>query len=229
MDKAAIEREARRLQVEIYGQRDLRYPMGAPDIPTLFDPRNVADHCGLFYEERDQLGTDYRGGGEAAGLWQRDRATILVSRRFSFEVRRFTAGHEIGHYMLHPHIGERTLHRELALKSHTADRPALEKEADYFSACLLMPRNAVFKQFSGRFGGKHPLVLTETVAYHLKASERVLFAEPSGSLMFAEAVARARQFDRRHFDSLAEYFGVSVRAMAIRLDELGLIAPYLHA
>ena len=229
MDKVAIEKEVRRLQVEIYGQRDVRYSLGVPDIPTLFDPRNVAEHCGLFYEDRGHLETDYRGGGEAAGLWQRDRLTILVSLRYSYEVRRFTAGHEIGHFLLHPHIGDRTLHRELALGIQTSHRSAVEKEADYFSACLLMPRNAVVKEFSARFGGKHPLVLTDTVAYHLKADERVLFAQPAGSLMFAEAVARAMQFDRRHFKSLAEHFGVSVRAMAIRLDELKLIASYLYA
>lgn len=227
MDKVAIEKEARRLQFEIYGQRDVRYPLGVPDIPTLFDPRNVADHCGLFYEVRDRIDTDYRGGGEAAGLWQRDRSTILVSKRFSYEVQRFTAGHEIGHFVLHPHVGDRTLHREMAVGSLSSYRPPMEKEADYFSACLLMPRNAVIKAFEARFGGKHPFVLTETIAYHLKADERVLFAQPAGSLMFAETVARAAQFDRCRFKSLAEHFGVSVRAMAIRLHELGLVASYL--
>ena len=84
MDKQAIEKEARRLQTEMWSQRAVRYPLGVPGIPTIFDPRNVADHCGLFYDVRDGLETDYRGGGEAAGLWQRDRSTILVSRRFSF-------------------------------------------------------------------------------------------------------------------------------------------------
>lgn len=229
MDKMAIEKEARRLQVEIYGQRAVRYPLGVPDIPTLFDPRNVADHCGLFYETRDRLDTDYRGGGEAAGLWQRDRSTILVSGRFPYEVQRFTAAHEIGHFILHPNIGDRTLHREMAVGSVSHYRSHIEREADYFAACLLMPRNAVIKQFELRFGDKHPLVLTETVAFHLKADERVLFAQPAGSVMFAEAVARAAQFDRCRFKPLAGHFGVSVRAMALRLDELGLVAPYLYA
>jgi Zn-dependent peptidase ImmA (M78 family) len=229
MDKIAIENEARRLQVEIYSRRDLRHPFGVPDIPTLFDPRNVADHCELFYETRDRLDTDYLGGGEAAGLWQRDRSTILVSRRFSYEVQRFTAGHEIGHFILHPQVGSRTLHRELSVDGPRANRPLIEREADHFSACLLMPRKAVTAQFDARFGSKHPLVLTETVAYHLKADERALFAQPRGSLMFAEAVARAQQFDRRRFVSLAKYFGVTARAMAIRLEELDLVASYLHA
>lgn len=229
MDKKAIESEARRLQYEIWSRRDLRYQLGVPDIPTLFDPRNVADHCGLYFDTRDRIDTDYQGGGEAAGIWQRDRSTVLVSTRFSFETQRFTAGHEIGHFILHPQVGDRTLHRERPVDGPRSNRTPLEQEADYFSACLLMPRKAVSNEFDARYSGKHPLVLTETVAYYLKADAGLLFSQPRGSLLFAEAVARAQQFDRRRFKSLADYFGVSVRAMAIRLEELGLVAPYLHA
>jgi len=229
MDKRAIEHEARRIQFEIWNCRQVRYPMGVPGIPTLFDPRNVADHCGLYYEERDRLNTDFLGGGEAAGLWQKDRSTVLVSRNFSYEVRRFTASHEIGHFILHPRIGDRTLHRELGFNAPRGNRPPLEQEADYFASCLLMPRKAVIAEFNARFTSKHPLVLSDTVAYHLKADAGTLFAQPPGSLMFAEAVARAQQFDRKRFSSLAEFFGVSSRAMAIRLDELGLVAGYLYA
>ncbi len=225
MDKAAIEKEARRLQVEIYSRRELRYPFGAPNIPALFDPRNVADHCGLFYDTRPRITTDYAGGGEAAGLWQRDRVTILVSTRFSYETQRFTAAHEVGHYILHPLVGDRTLHREFVV-GDSMKRPPLEQEADYFAACLLMPKRAVITEFDARFGSKHPLALTETVAFHLKADERLLFAQPAGSLLFAEAVAKAQQFDRRRFQSLAAFFGVSPRAMAIRLEELDLVAGY---
>ncbi len=229
MDKRAIEREARRLQFEIWNGRQVRYPLGVPDIPTLFDPRNVADHCGLYFEERERLGTDYLGGHDAAGLWQRDRSTILVSLSFPYETRRFTAGHEIGHFILHPHVGARTLHRELGFNAPRTNRPSIEQEADYFASCLLMPQKAVVLEFSARFGGKHPLALSETVAYHLKADAGTLFSQPRGSLMFAEAVARAQQFDRNRFKSMSQYFGVSTRAMAIRLDELGLVAAYLHA
>lgn len=229
MDKKAIEWEARRLQYEIWNQRDVRYKLGVPGIPTLFDPRNVADHCGLYFEARDKLDTDYPGGGEAAGLWRRDRSTILVSARYSFEVQRFTAAHEIGHFILHPQVGDRTLHREFPLNGASSNRPPLEQEADYFSACLLMPHKAVINEFDARFTSKHPLVLTETVAYHLKIDIGTLFSQPRGSLLFAEAVARAQQFDRLRFQPLAQFFGVSARAMAIRLEELGLVASYLHA
>ena len=228
MDKVAIEKEVRRLQIEIYGRRHVRYQLGVPDIPTLFDPRNVADYCGLHFEVRDRLDADYAGGGEAAGIWHRDRMTILISTRYSYETQRYTAGHEIGHFILHPHIGDRKLHRERPLNGHRSIRPPMEQEADYFSACLLMPRGAVLKEFDVRFGTKHPLVLNESVAFHLGADIGQLFSEPVGSLVFAQVVARAQKFDTQRFNSLSNHFGVSSSAMALRLDELGLVAAYLH-
>ena len=228
MDKTAIEKEARRLQVEIYSRRHVRYPLGVPDIPTLFDPRNVADYCGLNFDVRDRLDADYAGGGEAAGIWHRDRMTILISTRYSFETQRYTAGHEIGHFILHPHIGDRKMHRERAFNGVRSHRPPIEQEADYFSACLLMPRGAVLKEFDARFGTKHPLVLNEAIAFHLGADIAQLFSEPVGSLLFAQVVARANKFDRLRFKSLSEHFGVSSSAMALRLDELNLVAAYLH-
>ena len=227
MDKAAIEQEARRLQIEIYGQRDVRYPLGVPDIPTLFDPRNVADHCELHYEERGRLDVAYPGGPEAAGVWDRDRSTILISTRYSYETQRFTGGHEIGHFILHPKIGDRELHRERPINGSRGSRPLIEREADYFSLCLLMPRQAIIREFSARFGSKHPLVLNETVAFYLKADMGQLFSQAPGSLLFAQTVANAQSFGRQPFKSLASYFGVSPTAMAIRLQELGLIADYL--
>lgn len=227
MDKVAIECETRRLQYEVWSRRDLRYQFGVPDIPTIFDPRNVADHCDLYFEERERLDADYPGGAEAAGIWDRGRSTILISTRYPYETQRFTAAHELGHFVLHPHVGDRKLHRERPINGARNVRPPQEQEADYFAACLLLPRRAVINEFDVRFGSKHPLALTETVAYHLKADAGQLFSQPSGSLLFAQTVARCQQFDRLRFKSLAEYFGVSVTAMAIRLEELDLVAAYI--
>jgi len=178
MDKFAIENEARRLQLEIWTRRERRFELGVPDIPTIFDPRNVADFCELALDVRERLDADYYGGGEVAGIWQRDRRTILVSSRYPYEVQRFTAGHEIGHYVLHPHIGDRTLHREFPVGGARSNRPQVELEADHFAGCLLMPRGAVARAFEARFVSKTPLVLTEAVAWHLKADSAVLFSHP---------------------------------------------------
>ena len=230
MDKEAIEKEVRRLQKEIWNARDVRFRMsGVPDIQTIFDPRNVADHCELFYEERERLDTDYLGGLGAAGIWQRDRSTILVSTRYSYEIRRFTAVHEIGHYIIHPGIGDRTLHRELSLDGSRGYRSQTEREADYFAACLLMPSGWVRTMFEARFGTKRPVALTETVAFHLHADYGPLFSQPRGSLLFAQLIARAEKFGGPPFKSMANYFGVSAKAMAIRLEELGLVTAYLPA
>lgn len=226
MDKVAIEKEVRRLQYEIWTQRELRHPLGVPKIPAIFDPRNVAEHCNLFFDERSRLDAAYPGGAEAAGIWDRDRSTILISTRYPYETQRFTAAHEVGHFVLHPNVGDRQMHRELPLNGPRPGRPVQEQEADYFAACLLMPRKAMINEFDARFGSKHPLALTETVAFHLKADIGTLFAQPRGSLLFAQIVARCQQFDLRRFQSLASYFGVSETAMGIRLHELGLVAAY---
>ena len=124
-------------------------------------------------------------------------------------MQRFTAVHEIRQYILHPRIGDHTLHREIPPDGLRTNRPLIDRESDCFDAFLLMQRKAVVAEFSPRLGSKHPLVLTDTVAIHLKADEPELFAQPSGPLMFAEAVAKAQQFDRVRFRSLASFFGVS--------------------
>jgi hypothetical protein len=66
-----------------------------------------------------------------------------------------------------------------------------------------------------------------TFAFHIGADYGQLFSQPRGSLLFAQTVARAEKFGGMPFKSLSKYFGVSPTAMAIRLEELGLVAAYL--
>jgi len=228
MDKFAIEKEARRLQVEIWSRRERRFALGVPRIPEIFDPRNVADYCGLEYEFRSSIGAERGSGFEAAGVISRERMTISLSTQFSYEVQRYTGAHEIGHYILHPHIGDRAVHRDRPTDGGNFNKPQIEREADYFAACLLMPRRAVENEFEARFGTKKPLALTETVAFHLGADGNVLFSSRRGSLTFARAVARATKFDTNRFVSIAEFFFFFFSAMAIRLEELKLVSDYLE-
>ena len=58
----------------------------------------------------------------------------------------------------------------------------------------------------------------------LRESGHEPFGPSAGSLDFAAAVAGARSFKGKRFNSLADHFGVSIGAMAIRLQELGLLA-----
>lgn len=228
MDRSDIEKEVRRLQFEVWSQRRLLWPLGEPRVEAMFDPPVVARSLGLEYEIRDSISAlDSRGGKmEAAGTLDRKRGVIAVSSRFGYGTQRFTGAHEIGHYVLHPSIGDGVAHRDRPVfELVAAGRPRPELEADYFAACLLVPMKPLVSAFEARFGTRKPLPLTDAVAFHVcGARAHELFAAPAGSLAFAKAVAGARSFDTRRFPSLSEQFGVSLSAMAIRLQEAGLVA-----
>lgn len=228
MEKPAIEREVRRLQFEVWSRRALLWPMGEPRAEAMFEPRVVADVLGLYYETRELVASERGGFGEyeAAGSLDRRTGILAVSGRFEYPVQRFTAAHEIGHFVIHPWVGDRVAHRDRPVRGYQlSGRQVVEQEADYFAACLLVPRKPLVSAFEMRFGTRKPLPLTETVAFHLAGgSAHHLFSAPSSSLQFASAVARAEAFDGRRFVSLASMFNVSVSAMAIRLREVGLVA-----
>lgn len=227
MDKTKIEKEARRVQFEVWSERELIWPMGVPKPEAMFEPRVIAEKFGLEFEYRDKI--EAVGGRqsrmEAAGFLDRRRGVIAVSGAYKYPTQRFTAAHELGHFVLHPWIGDGVVHRDRPVfELGGYGRPQIEQEADYFAACLLVHRKLLIKAFEDRFGTRKPLPLTETVAFHLAGPEaQSLFNAPRTSLMFSSAVARAESFDTRRFPSLAEHFGVSVSAMAIRLRETGLV------
>lgn len=220
--------EARRLQFEIWSQRNVLFAMGEPSVRQMFEPAVAARICGLDYEYQIHIeaASGSPSGFEAAGLLDRANATITISTHFSYEMQRFTGGHEIGHLVLHPWIGDGTAHRDRSVIDGILNisRPLIEREADYFAACFLAPSKLVAQEFGLRFG-RAPIFLSETLAFHLGGKqERLLMTSPPGSLNFAAALSGARSLDGRNFKSLSEHFGISVSAMAIRLHEVGLIA-----
>lgn len=227
MDKHAIEKEVRRLQFEVWSRRALLWPMGHPRAEAMFEPRVVAEVLGLHYDMREMVATERGVAGEhqAAGSLDRRAGVLAVSGQFPYAVQRFTAAHEIGHFVIHPWVGDRVAHRDRPIHGYQlSGRPPIEQEADYFAACLLVPLKPLVSAFEARFGTRKPLPLTDTVAFHLAGgSAHHLFTAPRTSLQFASAVARAEAFDGKRFTSLASMFGVSVSAMAIRLREAGLV------
>jgi len=224
MNRKIIEEKARALQFEIWHQRAILFPWGEPSLQKMFRPEVAARVLQLEIDYQADLGTV--GIGKAAftiaGILDRTRGVISISNRFNEQAMRFTGAHEVGHFMLHP--GER-LHRDrpLTLGDIGHGRSPIEREADYFAACFLAPRKLNEQEFELRFGN-WPLHLNDTVAYYLMG-EKVdeLMGAPSGSLDFATAVSAARRFNGRRFASLADCFGISINAMAIRLQELGLV------
>lgn len=156
-----------------------------------------------------------------AGLFDPVNRIIRVGAEIEPHVARFTGSHEIGHAVLHPHIAG--LHRDRPLSGGRESRDRIEYEADKFATYFLMPGKLVRDQFVARFLDRFRL--NDESAYALfgkSASSASVFFPTRRHL--SRALAEAVQFNGRYFDSMTEYFGVSVEAMAIRLEELDLVA-----
>lgn len=225
MDHSKIEKQARLVQYEIWHNRKALFPLGVPSPQAMFEPEVAARALGVEYACHSELGRFGQGGDrfEIAGMLDRNRGIIAVSTRFDYPARRFTGAHEIGHYVMH--TGE-VMHRDRPVfDTYGLPRPPQEREADYFAACFLAPRKLVEEEFRPRFIQNPPLPLTDAVAWNLLGEcSHELFGPSAGSLDFAAAVAGATSFNGKHFRSLADVFGLSISAMAIRLQELGLVA-----
>ena len=130
----------------------------------------------------------------------------------------FTLGHEVGHWRLHRHVlaahaGQLDLfaqstHEPAVVCRKSQAREPIEWQADYFSACLLMPRHAVAEQWSRRFGSLEPIQTGAVTG----TPSRLGLHEDVAPYEF-DVVARA----------MAPTFEVSVQAMRIRLENLGLL------
>ncbi len=166
-----------------------------------------------------------RDGYETAALLDPQAKKIAVAEKFGLEIARFTGAHELGHAVLHPgNVMRRDRPIEGLRWNDRSPRPQIEREADFFAGCFLMPRKPVISVFEENFEIKTPLVIDETTAFWLCPDEPdFLLRTLPGSSARALAVASCESFEGRHFDSLAKRFRVSVTSMAITLYELDLI------
>jgi hypothetical protein len=223
IDKWAIASEVRRFQYEIW-QRAGRTHNTIPTLLQLFRPDHAAEVHGYEYEvTAGPIGTYGVGRDtyQVAGMVDVGRCIIKIAGDLSYEVQRFTGAHELGHIVLHPGM---SLHRDRPLIGETAPLDKREREANYFAACLLAPERLVRQAFKQRFG-MDLLHLDDRVAFALAGNRmQDLLRAPTGSLEFSRAIAAAQTFGPgRHFKSLANEFGMSTTAMAIRIQELGLV------
>lgn len=225
MNRTDIELASRELQRGIWGQRETLIPGSVLSVRDVVTPSIAALYLGLDYQEYPDLGNfGYRGERfSIAGLIDRNKKKIAVSTRFSDGTVRFTAAHEIGHWVLHP--GEVHLHRDRPIGGITSQgRSELERDADYFAACFLIPKKQLVHSMQLLFGAKLPFRIDEAAAFHLSPHDpEALLRYDENAIQSAVAVASARSFGNRRFDSLAQQFGVSISTMAIRLNELELI------
>src|SRR5205085_8276692 len=152
---------------------------------------------------------------------------IVVAQKFKVEWRRFTAAHEIGHWILHPSVVSLRERPLTGAERANPSRPAEEREADIFAAELLMPRKVLTEYFTRHFGacidGTRP---DEELAFWLSAGAgrdiNMIELSKYGVSYRAFLISGLSSYRSRHFVSMADRFGVSLKAMAIQLEKLGL-------
>lgn len=220
-----IERIVRNLHTEMWLQRMQIFQSDREVDPMwIVDPELALRTLGYSVNTKDSLGQHMAGRDsfEVAGVVDKTGMKVDLSLNFSPAVRNFTAAHELGHVVLHESSG---LHRDRGIDGGAfGTRDPQEMEADIFAAFFLMPAKQVLAAFRSRF-------LAET----FKLNEATAFALNLGSLGqlqrncrtardLARKLAAAQHYNGTHFRSMFDAFGVSKEAMAIRLEELGLVA-----
>jgi len=223
-----IEQKARELQQHIWANRYELWPDGVPDdLVQLLDPSIAAKYIGYEFEETEFLG-EFRAKGtdkEIAGIIDHSQKRISLSRNFKNNIRRFTAAHELGHALLHESQSA-VMHRDRPIDGSSKSnepRATIEKEADKFATYFLMPEKLVRARFRQAFG-VDIFVLNDDAAFALNPTNPdELFDCCRTTRDLAKILASIEHYNGRYMYSLANQFAVSVVAMAIRIEELGLV------
>jgi Zn-dependent peptidase ImmA (M78 family) len=216
-----IEAKAAELHRLIWQHRNDIWSEGVPANPIeMLDPGvafqlvgfdfDIADGLGHYFVENRQI--------EAAGVIDDSTMEARTSRRFSFEIQNFTAAHELGHAVLHDARG---LHRDRPLDGSLPVRDPVETEANKFASYFLMPAKLVKQEFQRLFGTDCFLLDEETRFALSRGGVDLNKCHTSRDL--ARILADATNYNGIRFESLSNLFRVSVEAMAIRLEELGLV------
>lgn len=218
---------ARHLQLRLWNERHELWTNGHEMTPIdVLQPGVAIAMHNYAMETREFIGEVWDRGRhvEVAGQLDRSKRKVLISSRYPRVVQNFTAAHELAHLLLHPNLD--VMHRDLPVDGPGWQRSWEEREADLFASEFLMPEKRVKKEFAGRFG-EDVFVLTDDSAFALcQTSANNVMLRCRCPRDLSALLAKATSFAGHHFVSLAKTFSVSDKAMAIRLDELGLVARW---
>lgn len=220
-----IENLVRKLQNTLWKHRYIIWKKNTPKSELeILNPERVFPVIGYCYERETSLGIyeTPTGAFEIAGIIDNKNKHVMISEKFDPTYRNFTAAHELGHALLHKHD---ILHRDRPLDGthNTRGRERQELQADKFSAYFLMPGTLVRRMFREKFFMDKFVINDDTVfaLNERSASEfRKRCEDLRGLSLFIANVEFFAGYTRK---SLADVFNVSQGAMAIRLEELGLV------
>jgi len=220
-----IEAKVKDLHARLWRDRASLWDGAVPTDPIdILDPAVALRLVGYEFELEEGLG-QYRGTGglvEVAGLIDRTSKTVHVSRQFSLSVRTFTAAHELGHAVLHR--AGAGVHRDRPMDGAALSRDPVELQADKFATYFLMPAKLVRARFAGLFGTEC-FALTDETSFALSSTSLLeIQAKYRTRRDLSRLLASAERYNGRQVTPLTAQFRVSTEAMAIRLEELGLLA-----
>jgi Zn-dependent peptidase ImmA (M78 family) len=235
LSEIAIERDAVALLAEYAHFRGV---VITPPIP-IEDIVEKYLKLGIEFDDTHKLfgiPRDPECGADILGAIFFDEARIVIDEsldpveRRGMEGRyRFTLGHEAGgHWRLHRHLfakdpAQAGLFGGPAAPSVTCRssqaKERVEWQADFYASCLLMPKKLVIEAWRKRFGNTNPRIL--------RHKNRITLP----SYVSDEVAAALCSFEQQQYDQVlkefvrpfADKFLVSMVAMRIRLEKLGLI------
>lgn len=168
----------------------------------------------LDWQIQEVDGTGYTPDDECThGTCDRTTHTISVDLKLSDPIKRFTIAHELGHALLHEDTMSLRIAPSRRRVTVNLEKKLIEKQADLFSATLLMPQWGVTR-FLRECLGSETLLPNSSIGLDIydNASSRWDRAN-------ALAVYSFEVDDNPNF-SLTSFFGVSKTAMARRLVDL---------
>lgn len=221
-----IEQIVKNLQNKLWKHRRSIWTGVIPSNPIdILDPVIAIRTIGYDYDLSESLGQIFISGKlmEVAGVINNSANEIKISRQFQPTIRNFTAAHELGHAILHDANG---LHRDRPLDGTSVGEPreALELEADKFASYFLMPSKLIRSRFEQFFCTSQFLITEETLFALFSGKSTKLRDKIKSIRDLSRILANAEYYNGKYFDSLANQFKVSSEAMAIRLEELELVA-----
>jgi hypothetical protein len=210
--------------VEIWKRRIELWSGNVPTNPIdILDPGVALVARGYRVEARSSLGEAWGDGvrSEVAGIIDHDRNVVSISQQLLPPVQRFTLAHELAHAVLHPNGGN--MHRDLPLEKSGVVRSPHEIQANYFASVFLMTSRLVLQQFAVCFRIRQFELTDEMTQALCRANADSVRRRCSSLRQLSMLIAGAHSFNGKHFLPLASQFRVSNTAMAIRLEDLGLV------
>jgi hypothetical protein len=219
---ADIEAKATELQRMMWQDRNAIWAEGPPSNPIdMLDPAVAFQRIGFNFDISESLGQHFIDDRqvEVAGMIDDSTMEVRISRKFPIHVRHFTAAHELGHALLHDARG---LHRDRPLDGSSLPQDPIETEANKFASYFLMPAKLVGQTFVKLFGTDR-FILNEDTRFALSRGGFMVLSLSPTLRDISRVLASVGNYNGVRFPSLADQFHVSNEAMAIRIEELGLI------